>query len=273
MPLSAPNYKNSKTEFCTILLAFLAFACAPFAHADTLDWQAQAWTAGALNNGAGYVINGTTVTVTISGQTADLITFSGVTAPDDSTLVDGGTGEEALYLGVDHDNRDTDTITVTVSFSRAVTINSFSIFDIDTFNTNSFQDQIRNIQATLSGGGTVYGNLTATDPAYVTVSGSGTAAGTFTAVLGAGGSGGAGNNTDDGTGTINFGTSSITSFQFTYGNGSGSIADPTSQHVALGDITFTVPEPSTYLSGLLLVSLVAVQMVRRKQIGKNLEIA
>ena len=43
--------------------------------------------------------------------------------------------------------------------------------------------------------------------------------------------------------TISFGTTAIKSLTFTYGSGSGTVPDPTYQHVGIHDITFTpVPE-------------------------------
>jgi len=43
--------------------------------------------------------------------------------------------------------------------------------------------------------------------------------------------------------TISFGGAAITSFIFIYGSGSGTVADPTYQHIGIHDIAFTpVPE-------------------------------
>jgi hypothetical protein len=240
------------------------------ARADLLDWDAVDWTTNALSQS--YVINGTTVTVTLTGNTGNFIIFSGVDSPDDATLVNGGTTNsvtgtgqaEALYLGVDHPSR-AETIIVTITFSRLVTINALPIFDIDVFGGNSFQDQIRNISAT-DGTNTYFGNLTATNAAFVTTNNSGTAAADFTAVLNSGtGGNGAGNQTSDGTGTISFGSNAVNSVTFTYGNGTGAIANPTSQHVALGDINFTViPEPSQIVVALFLVGTAAGYSWRKK---------
>jgi hypothetical protein len=266
---SCKKIRNYRLLICLGLMFILGAYSS--LQADTLDWQTETWTAGALSKT--FTINGVNVTVQITGNTGNFITFSGVTAPDDSNIVDGGTGQEALYLGVDHSNRDTQSVTVTVTFSSAVIIGSFAIFDIDTFNTNSFQDQIRTISAT-DGTNTYYGNLTATNSTFVTVSNSGTVNAAFTAVLGAGGNGGAGNLTSDGTGTIDFGTNAITSLSFTYGNGSGAITNPTSQHVALGDFNYTVvPEPSTCLTGFLLVFVVSIHGWRQRRISQASRIA
>ena len=51
--------------------------------------------------------------------------------------------------------------------------------------------------------------------------------------------------------TISFGATAISSFTFTYGSGSGTVANPTYQHIALDDISFTpVPEINPAWSAL-----------------------
>jgi hypothetical protein len=237
--------------------------------AAVLDWGTGAGQANWNPTGPlsqTFTVSGVNVTVALSGDTGNFITWSGVDSPDNSNIVDGGTGGEALYLGVDHANL-TQRIIVTVTFSQLVVINSLAIFDIDTFNTNSFQDQIRTISA--SNGTSTFNATIAADPSFVTVAGSGTAGATLTGILGAGGADGAGNTTSEGTGTISFGSNAINSFTFTYGNGSGSQANPTSQHVALGDITFTIPEPSTYLSAAFLILGLGMHGWRKRCAKKN----
>src|SRR5205814_4639784 len=63
--------------------------------------------------------------------------------------------------------------------------------------------------------------------------------------------------------TITFGATAIKSFTFTYGSGSGTVADPTYQHVGIGDITFTpVPEISPTWSAVGSCLLAAVLILR-----------
>ena len=158
---------------------------------------------------------------------------------------DGGLtpGRNSLELAVDFGNH-TQGLTVTFSFSAAYTAGvsnvSFSLFDIDkqaTANSN-FEDQVRSIYATLTNGTQIAATITNLGSS-VTLAGVGlaqTLTGNANAVdLGDGS--GAGN------ATISFLSDNIRSISFVYGTGSGAAADPTYQHIGLGDIEYSpVPE-------------------------------
>jgi hypothetical protein len=61
-----------------------------------------------------------------------------------------------------------------------------------------------------------------------------------------------GANSGRGNVTISFGANAIRSFTFTYGSGSGTVANPTYQHIGLHDITFTpVPEVNPAFGAVL----------------------
>lgn len=248
----------------TLLLGHFLVAAA---HAVTLDWDTTAWTAGSLSNS--YDIDpskaGNDITVTISGNTAQLQPKN--TAPNPQTpaltnTLQGGLGttENTLCLALNLQNQ-SQAVTVSVSFSalytQGVTGVSFTVFDIDFANSagNTFQDQLRSIQAI-----DVNGNPVA---ATITTSANNTLSGTGLSQIVTGTV--SGTDTGPGSGssnvTISFGGAAITSFTFTYGSGSGTAADPTYQHMGIHDITFTpVPEinPTWSAVGSCLVAAVLI---------------
>lgn len=218
------------------------------ARAVVLDWDSVTWTAGSLSNSYNIdpAVAGNDITVTVGGSTAQLGLDGGVQTPALTQNVTGGLSpaQNALTLNLDLTNQ-TQAVTITINFSalyaQGVDNVSFSIFDVDFANTpgNSganFQDQIRNITATTVGGATIGATITTSSanqlfgtPGSVGqyVDGISTAADT----------------TNAGNVMISFGSNAITSLTFTYGSGSGTNADPTAQHIGIGDISFTpVPE-------------------------------
>ena len=218
------------------------------AQAIVLDWDTVTWANGSLSNS--YNIDpafaGNDVTVTVAGNTAQLGSEStGQLTPAITTNVTGGLSpvQNALTLNLDLANQ-SQTVTITVNFStlypQGVNNVSFSIFDVDFASSPggsgaNFQDQISNITATTVGG-SIISPFSITTSADNTLSGSG-----LTQVVT--GNATANDTTSAGNVLINFGTNAITSFTFTYGSGTGTNADPTAQHIAIGDISFTpVPE-------------------------------
>ena len=218
------------------------------AQAIVLDWDTVTWANGSLSNS--YDIDpanpGNDVTVTVAGNTAQLVSEStGQLTPAITTNVTGGLSpvQNALTLKLDLTSQ-AQAVTITFNFSalypQGVNNVSFSIFDVDFASSSgnsgaNFQDQIRNITATTVGGATI-------SPLSITTS-------SANALTGSGlgqvvtGIATAGDTTSAGNVLIDFGTAAITSFTFTYGSGSGTNADPTAQHIAIGDISFTpVPE-------------------------------
>jgi hypothetical protein len=220
------------------------------AHAITLDWDTVSWTAGTLSNS--YDIDpaksGNDITVTVSGNTTQFTTELASGNPMTPAITpdfQGGfaTAQNSLCLAVNFANQG-QAVTVTIDFSAQYTLGveniSFTLFDIDfsAASGNNYQDQLSGITATSIDGVTLVAP-TITTSANNTLSGTGLTQvvdGTVsTADTGAGSA--------NGNVTISFGATPIKSFTFTYGSGSGTVADPTYQHVGFSDITFTpVPE-------------------------------
>lgn len=249
------------------LSALLLPVLATGVQAITLDWDTTSWTAGSLSNS--YDIDpakaGNDITVTISGNTAQLQPKN--TAPNPqtpaltNTLQGGlGTAENTLCLALNLQNQ-SQAVTVSVNFSalytQGVTGVSFTIFDIDFANSagNTFQDQLRSIQAIDMNGNPVAATITTS--ANNTLSGTGLSQVVTGIVSGTDTGAGSGNSNV----TISFGATAIQSFTFTYGSGSGTVADPTYQHIGFHDITFTpVPEinPAWSALGSCLVTVVLI---------------
>jgi hypothetical protein len=232
------------------LLFILLTLLAPCVQAITLDWDTVTWTAGTLSKG--YDIDpakaGNDITVTVSGNTTQLTTELASGNPMTPAITPDfqgglGTAQNTLCLAVNFANQ-SQAVTVTVDFSAqyasGVQFVSFTLFDIDFSNTtgNTYQDQLRSITA-LSIDGTTQVAPIITTSANNTLSGSGLTQvvdGTVSASDLGPGSG-------NGNVTISFGGTAIKSLTFTYGSGSGTVPDPTYQHVGIHDISYTpVPE-------------------------------
>ncbi|HEX8076855.1 MAG TPA: hypothetical protein VF511_03490, partial [Chthoniobacterales bacterium] len=164
-------------------LVFLVLAFGSSAQAITLDWDAVTWTPGTLTNN--YDIDpsraGSDITVTVSGNTTQLQTE--LASPNPMTpavtkAFQGGLAktENSLCLAVNFTDQ-TQFLTVAVNFSAlytsGVTNVSFTIFDVDFSNAsgNTFQDQLRSIQAIDINGNAVAATITTT--ANNTASGTG----------------------------------------------------------------------------------------------------
>jgi hypothetical protein len=220
------------------------------AQAIVLNWNNASWTPGILSNS--FELDGsragTDLAIAVGGTTTRLA--AGLVAPNPATpaitrAFDGGLtpGRNSLELAVDFGNH-SQALTVTFTFSAAYTAGvsnvSFSFLDIDkqaTANSN-FEDQVRSIYATLMNGTQIAATITNVGSS-VTLAGAGlgqTLTGNANAVdLGTG--------SDVGNATISFLSDNIRSISFVYGSGSGAAADPTYQHIGIGDIDYTpVPE-------------------------------
>jgi hypothetical protein len=233
-----------------VFLFVLVFFIARGTQAITLDWDTVSWTPGALTNSFDIdpLKAGNDVTVTVSGNTAQLTTELGSGTPMTPAITpdfQGGlaSAQNTLCLAVNFANQ-SQSVTVKVDFSALYASGvqgvSFTLFDIDfsAASGNNYQDLLSNIVATSIDGTTLI-PATITTSANNVRSGSGLTQvvnGTVSSVdLGAG--------SGNGNVTITFGAAPIKSFTFTYGSGTGTVADPTYQHVGLHDITFTpVPE-------------------------------
>jgi hypothetical protein len=215
-----------------------------------LDWDTATWSAGSLSNS--YDIDaaraGNDITVTVSGNTGQLqqeIVSPNPMTPAVTTDFQGGLGtaQNALCLAVDLTSQ-SQSVTVTVDFSALYTLGvqniSFTVFDIDSSaaSGSNYQDLLSGITA-LSTDGTTLVAPTIVNSANNTIIGTGLTR----AVAGTASTADIGPDSGDGNVTITFGATAIKSFTFTYGSGSGTVTDPTYQHVGIGDITFTpVPE-------------------------------
>ncbi|HWM25010.1 MAG TPA: hypothetical protein VNP98_09295 [Chthoniobacterales bacterium] len=244
--------------FIACSTAFLFVAACPDSRALTIDWDSVPWTNGSLINSLEVdpTRPGNDVTVAVSGNTPQLqpeLASPNPMTPAVTRAFDGGLvpGQNTLSLAVNFTNQ-SQVITVTVDFSaqyaQGVTNVSFTIFDVDFSNTsgNTYQDQLTAIRAVGIDGTLIAPTITTS--ANNTLSGTGL----NQVVNGIASTTDTGANSGRGNVTISFGTAAIRSFTFTYGSGSGTVADPTYQHIGLHDITFTpVPEMNPAWSAAL----------------------
>ena len=255
---------------CFLRSALIAPFLVTTAGAITLDWSTTSWTPGSLANS--YDIDpakaGNDITVTVSGNTAqlqpELVSPNPIT-PAITTNFQGGLANpvSSLCLAVNFTSQG-QAVTIAVDFSSLYTLGvqnvSFTLFDVDFDNVaviSIYQDQLRNIVATAVDGSQVVPTITTSS--NNTLSGSGLTQvvdGTISTPDTGPGSG-------NGNVIISFGATPIKSFTFTYGSGSGTLADPTYQHVGISDITFTpVPEINPTWSAVGSCLLAAVLILR-----------
>jgi len=259
-------------KLTTIVACLALFSLCHSAQALVLDRSTNTWTPGTLSNSydvdAG--IPGNDITVTVSGNTAQLqpeIASPYPPTPAITTNFQGGLASpvSTLNLALDLTNQ-IEAVSVTVNFSnlypQGVKNVSFQLFDVDFANSggSNFQDQIRGISA-LSIDGTTQIAPTITISPNNSLTGSGLSqvvTGSASTVDTGAGSGGA-------NVTIDFGSSWIQSFTFTYGSGSGTVADPTYEHIGIYNINFsTVPEAdTTWATILICVSAAGIMSLQR----------
>ncbi len=227
-----------------VLCAVLFVLLGTTARAVVLDWDTTTWTAGSLNNS--YDIDpskpGNDITVALTGNTGQFAPKSGFTIPAALNIIEGGLNpvEKSLVLHVDLANQ-AQSITTTVSFSSLYTqgVNNvtFTLFDVD-FSSGNFTDQIRSITALSIDGVTLIAPTITTS-----IDNTLTGTGLNQVVNGIATNADTGATSGNGNVTISFGTNAIKSFTFTYGTGATAPADPTTQGIALYDISFTpIPE-------------------------------
>jgi len=251
-----------KTFLITSFIALWTAFVLPAAHAVILDWDTVTWTPGSLVQS--YDIDpsfaGNDIRITIGGDIGNLINGT----PRLNNDLTGGISpaEMALRLQLNLPNR-TNFVTVTIDFLNpvGVLLPTFSLFDIDTGTGSSpnfsFQDQIRNIQATF--GPTSYSPTITGLGSTVSQSGS-----TLTGI------GSAANNTSNGSAMISFTSGPVTQIRFDYGGGPNSLANPATQGIALSDISFNnisgVPEINAIWVAIVALLLAAlVRTLRQNQ--------
>jgi len=231
-----------KYRLMATFIGLVAFSTA--GHAVTLDWDGVTWTPGSLSNS--YDVDptkpGNDVTLSLTGDTGQFAPKNGFTMPSIQNFIEGGLSpvQNALVLHLDLANA-SQSVTMSVNFSAqygaGVSNVSFTIFDVD-FSSGGFQDQLRSITA-LSIDGTTLIAPTITTSSANQLSGTGL----NQVVTGMTGNTDTGATSGNGNVTISFGAAAIKSFTLTYGSGSNAPANPTTQGIAMHDLTFTpVPE-------------------------------
>ncbi|NJK92798.1 MAG: hypothetical protein HC904_13835 [Blastochloris sp.] len=236
--------------------------------AVTFDWDMVDWGTGNLTQSFDFDPSnpGNDITITISGDTGTIKSpHSGSNfSPDDNELATGGfAGEETLLLSVDftQDNGNQSLI-VTIQFHYVYGVDntSFILTDVDRNTTSqNFIDVISDWDASYGAGPSFYPTLTPSASNFI-----GGTNGTSTVF--AEGSSSNPDNASGGNVTVSL-TNSIDQISFIYTSGNvPSSSNPTSQSIGLHDITFTpaVPEPSTWITGGLLLLWVLYSQFRRR---------
>ncbi len=239
-----------------LFAAAVVLLSASNARAVVLDWDTVTWTNGSLTNS--YDIDpanaGNDVTVSVSGNTSQLGTEpTGEMTPALTTNITGGLtpAQKTLTIFLDLTST-TQAVTIFVDFTafypQGVQNVSFSLFDIDFANEGGngadFRDQIRAITGIAAvGGATVSPTITTSAGNSLSGTGVNQVVNGIASVT---------DTTAGGNVMIDFGSTAITSFTFTYGSGTTQKSDPTGQHMGLHDITFTpVPEINPALTAAL----------------------
>jgi hypothetical protein len=146
-----------------------------------------------------------------------------------------------------------------VPFIDGVTNVQYDIFDVDK-NGTTYIDEIRNIYGELNGGTQITPTITPSKDNQV--NGTGVARTVD-------GTGGAGDGSSDGNARFDYGTNTIDTLFFDYGNAPGVNANPGSQGIGFGSLSFSharrFPEVGTSLAALLTCAGSAgIQFLRRK---------
>jgi len=239
-----------------LLSLFLLLAPAP-AKALVLDWSNVTWTPGSLTGSFDIDPNnpGNDITVTITGNTGQFFnsTYPKITSDFTGGL---GSGTDQLDLYVDYSNTSQSiTVTVTFNYAGGVSDVNFILFDVDTGAVTgkgknpdrAFVDQITAISAVATNNTLVAPTITVANSTYTQSSGSGTNQ-TIT------GQDVAGDFSNQGSVTIDYGTNTIKSFSFTYGEGPGSESNPFAQGIGLYDVNYK-PKVPEYHPGLISAAL------------------
>lgn len=156
----------------------------------------------------------------------------------------GGDGSGIFEMGVNFDTS-SDTLTSTISFANntesganSVSNASFTLYDIDSTSSGSFQDQVTVLAFDVNGNALTV-TLTAVDASVVTVSGA-----TATAIPGAGSgpSGSVAASSTEGNVTVSI-AGEVAEIQIVYGNGPLVQTNPANQAIGFSDLTFDLIPP------------------------------
>lgn len=156
----------------------------------------------------------------------------------------GGDGSGYFEMGVNYPNTSA-SLTTTIDFANntesgadSVSNVSFTLYDVDSTTSGSFQDQVT-VLAFDADGNPLTVTLTAVDPTVVTISG-----GTATAVPGAGSGpqGSVAASSTEGNVTVNI-AGEVASIQVIYGNGPLAQTNPANQAIGISDLTFDLIPP------------------------------
>ncbi|MCG8527484.1 MAG: hypothetical protein MI748_13965 [Opitutales bacterium] len=277
------------TKFVKLSQAF-ALALTSFQlSAFELDWDQVDWSAGATSQTFTNV-NSSGIDITISTVLSNdwyyhssngsgywaRSNFIG-DAPDDDQTFGGdwaAQNGESLYLGVNFatDDPTRSYLDVTVSFSQSVTGTSFQLFDVDRYYGEyyggyeygyQFEDVIFQIEG--SNGGSAATTTVTYDDSKIdqgTMNSS-------TAYFGDTRRNSIDDQNDNPASVLTIGWNDpIDQFSFRYASGPLAAADPGNQAIGLSNIGFyeysAVPEPSTYLSGGLIILVLAGMAVRKR---------
>lgn len=254
-----------------VLLGLVCFSS--LAQAVTVDWDASAWTPGALTNSydVDSSVPGNDLTFALGGTTGELVNDSvnNLPTPNINTNLEGGLTpvQNALNIAIDLGKKDrfvTLTITFSASYTQGVENVSFTFFGIDQASggSNLYIDEITSITALSIDGVTQIAPAISGVGSAVTLSGTG-----LNQILtGAANVPNSGSGSDAGNATINFNATGIRSITFTFGAGGNSAVNPIFQDISLHDLTFSpVPEVNPALAAACTCLLVfgAIKRTRR----------
>lgn len=236
------------------------------AHASVLDWSMLTWTPGSLSNSYDIDPNnpGNDITITFSGDTADLRTDggTGLQSPDISQTLHGGQtpGAPSLYwetILVTSSN----SITITISFSPTYVNGagnvSFTLFDIDR-KAAPKQDQISSIFGLATDGITQIAPTITDVGSAVSLTGTGL----NQLLTGMASSPSTGAGSGDGNATISFNSPGIQSISFTFGNPDFA-QSPNTQFVSLFNISFVPEINPAFAAAVVCLLALAVSLFRQ----------
>ncbi len=217
------------------------------------------WAPGTLSNSYDVDPNnaGTDITFTVTGTKTDFTNdkASGVMTPALTSSLQGGLTPIEKSLELAADLRTNSKITMAVNFSPLYTLGvtnvSFSLFDID-LETN--KDRISSIYGIALDGSKVAATITF--GSAITRTG----AGLGQALTGGDPSPDTGSGSGAGTATINFGSTPIKGFAFTWTNSNGA---PFYQQIAMGDVSFNVVPETNAAAVATLICILAATIRRR----------